>query len=263
MRLEVDFSALEANVRRMGAKSIDFVLGTVWDDSEVQFDKELGRAEGVKVGPHDLEITQGLLTLRGRQVILFIPDHTFNVENVLRNPGKGRKFHVAYCDTLEEMQNAGRYKRYKVTNNVSGSFPIYGKGVAKKNGTNRVEGFAALNVCKNCLFKLNYKGAAQSAAARQKATDLFSLDSFFSTYSSVFSSLPSQHIDDAAKGYSDDWKQISAAYRKDKNYTCEKCNVGLTIAKHLLHTHHKNGEKSDNTSSNLMALCADCHRSRR
>ncbi len=28
----------------------------------------------------------------------------------------------------------------------------------------------------------------------------------------------------------------------------------------MLHVHHKSGEKSDNSSENLIALCADCHR---
>ncbi|WPU32705.1 HNH endonuclease [Pseudoalteromonas piscicida] len=44
------------------------------------------------------------------------------------------------------------------------------------------------------------------------------------------------------------------------HYTCEQCGVELSQYKRLLHTHHINGVKTDNSISNLRALCLDCHK---
>ena len=41
---------------------------------------------------------------------------------------------------------------------------------------------------------------------------------------------------------------------------CKSCRVDLSEQKRLLHVHHLNGEKSDNSAGNLIVLCADCHR---
>lgn len=35
--------------------------------------------------------------------------------------------------------------------------------------------------------------------------------------------------------------------------------VDLSLYKHLLDTHHINGVKTDNSDSNLRALCKECH----
>ncbi|WP_209022170.1 HNH endonuclease signature motif containing protein [Pseudomonas fluorescens] len=36
--------------------------------------------------------------------------------------------------------------------------------------------------------------------------------------------------------------------------------MNLTEQRHLLHVHHVNGVKQDNSSANLLPLCIDCHR---
>ena len=39
----------------------------------------------------------------------------------------------------------------------------------------------------------------------------------------------------------------------------EDCGIDLNDNRKLLHTHHANGRKSDNISSNLKVLCVECH----
>lgn len=257
MRLEVDLSALISKVQQMGAELTNFDIGKVWPDDDIEFDGDLG-GSGVYVELEDLESEQGLLSVRGRQVILFIPDHSFGVEEALEDPSLGRKFHVADCTTLDTMKRKNRFERYKVTNNLSGEFEIYGTA---RHSKKKVESVARLNVCTNCIKMLNYKGAKNSTVPiRNEIVANFEMAEFFSTYSSVFKTLPTQLIEQAKRGYSKDWKKISARLKAEAKYICTSCKVDLSSMKKLLHVHHKNGEKSDNLLSNLVVLCADCHR---
>lgn len=257
MRLTVDFTALWRAVDTMGANKTTIDLDQIWSDTEVAFDKELS-SSGVEINLDDLESSQGLLSVKGRQVILFIPDQGFSVDSVISDPSSGKKFHVAECQTLETMRQRGRFARYKVTNNLSGDFPVYG---TSESTNQKREGTAKLNVCKNCLKALNYKGAdTGNTALKNRIVKNFSIEEFFATYSSVFKYLPKDNIKDTKFGYSSDWGAISAGVRRTAGYICGKCNVNLTDHKRLLHVHHINGEKSDNSRANLLPLCIDCHR---
>ncbi|WP_146108672.1 HNH endonuclease [Chromatium okenii] len=60
--------------------------------------------------------------------------------------------------------------------------------------------------------------------------------------------------------YTTDWLVISKQYRAKQGFKCEFCSVDLSNHTRLLHTHHKNGVKTDNHYSNLQALCIDCHK---
>lgn len=256
MKLTVDFSHLWNNVDRMGADRVDVDLGLDWSDPDIEFDTLLSTS-GIDIDITEVEQLEGLLNYRGRQVLLFIPDHSFRLEDVLAKPESGNKFHISDCKKLEEMRARNRFERYKVTNNISGVFDIYGT----PKTTQITEGQARLNVCKLCLNKLNYKGAAnENVAGRNAIVDKFDLDEFFSTYSSLFKYYPKTNIKDAKKGYSKDWGAISLQVRREANYCCSHCHVSLIDHKKLLHTHHLNGEKGDNSRSNLIPLCADCHR---
>ena len=95
MKLNVDLSPLWTKVNEMGAEITDFDIGVVWKDSDIEFDDEL--ESGVDIDILDLSSEAGILSVKGRQVILFIPDHTFRVEKALINGGDGNKFHIADC----------------------------------------------------------------------------------------------------------------------------------------------------------------------
>ncbi|MBQ3033875.1 MAG: hypothetical protein IJD28_05815, partial [Deferribacterales bacterium] len=43
-------------------------------------------------------------------------------------------------------------------------------------------------------------------------------------------------------------------------YICEVCGVDLHSNRNLLHVHHIDGVKSNNISTNLMCVCAECHK---
>lgn len=62
-------------------------------------------------------------------------------------------------------------------------------------------------------------------------------------------------------GYVSNWQEISKAYRTEQNYTCENCKIQINnpLDYRFLHTHHKNGDKTNNSRSNLECLCVLCH----
>ena len=60
--------------------------------------------------------------------------------------------------------------------------------------------------------------------------------------------------------YTDDWAEVSRRAREAAGWKCTDCEVDLSEHKHLLHTHHMNGSKTDNNSANLEVVCADCHK---
>ena len=254
MILNVDFSALDDALRRMGAKP---VAVSVSEPVRPIDPIDIALEKGITLPDlKDVETTNGLLNYKGRQILLYIQDHGGKAQDALNEGQKGNKFHVADCKTLQTMRARGRYERYVVTNRLDGEFFITGLDWQTKRP---VEGDANLWVCQNCLKALNYKGAMH-ASTRQLAQS-FDIGEFFSTYSSFFTHLPQRRAGNSKEeGYTPDWPQIAGRFKADKDFKCESCGVDLGAHKNLLHVHHRNGVKGDNKPSNLAALCAACHR---
>ncbi len=248
MKITVDFSELLRLATTFGPKGVDFQL-----DSEPQvfepIDMALVGGQVVEVG--DVDSKGGLLSYQGRQVLLYIKDHTISYDQARHDAKKGNRFHVAHCKTLESMRQKNRYQRYVATNNLSGDFPI--------SAPDRPETTARLWVCQNCLRLLDYKQSKQDSRRRWHNAEHFNLSEFFATYSSCFNYMPQYRAQDKVL-YTDDWPEISKRVRRSRGYVCEQCRVDTKAHRSLCHVHHKNGVKQDNSLVNLQVLCADCHR---
>lgn len=252
MKINVDFSELNNAVSKMGAEPVDFEVEKT-KFSDIDIDKILGTT-GIEIDPVDLELSNGLLSYKGRQVLLFIPDHGNRVDSVIDNYSNGNKYHISDCATIEKMKEIQRFDRYVVTNNLSGEFDISGYSFREDS---HIEIKSELSVCKNCLRKLNYKNYKEN---KNKVFNEFNLNEFFETYSTLFKHLPKLENTIYKSTYTKDWEDISKDYREKQNYVCESCHTSFKSHKYLLHTHHINGVKTDNKESNLKAVCIDCHR---
>ena len=252
MKLTFNFDQLKKAAKKMGADEIVFAPKLI-QTQDIELIEELSTSQGLSINPEEIEVKDGLLSYKGHQVVLFIPDHSYRgVVTVLQNKNIGNKYHIAECSTIEGMKRKGRYEqRYNASRNPNGIFKIF---------DSFQETETPLNICQNCLKHINFKNfRALSYDQRLHFVDHIKIDDILSVYSTFFKQLPGvQHKHSI--GYTDDWPQISRQYRASQNYCCESCRVNLINEKELLHTHHINHNKRDNSDSNLRALCIDCHR---
>lgn len=261
MKLRIDFERLFSLADRVGPRvpfnvRLDGAKKPGWPQPEF-IDTSPPVEEHIPVGGkeieslEDLEASEGLLSWKGQQVLLYIQDHRSKFQAAMERGIAGNKVHVAMCTKLEEMRSAGRFDRYVITRDHSDQFRITGR----QWGDEEEIGQTDLKVCKFCLHKLNYDGYSKRKA---KVFENFSFKVFFQKYDSFFPYHPKRESG-TREGYSPDWKEISRNYRLSQGYRCESCGLVAERKPYLIHTHHKNGVRNDNRKHNLKALCADCH----
>ncbi|HGM6860428.1 TPA: type II Zorya anti-phage system protein ZorE [Serratia rubidaea] len=248
MKLSIDISELIQLGKKMLPEGVDFFL----DEVPVIIDPiDIELSTGKEISISDLDPGSGLISYQGRQVLLYIRDHTNSYDAAIEDGKKGKRFHIAWCKTLDTMRQKNRFERYHATNRVDGLFEI-------DDGLGRSQD-VKLRVCMNCLERLNYKGSIDKQQ-KKSIFNSFSLDEFFSNYSTCFRHIPKGIHDKLNSGYVENWKDISKTTREQANYICSDCGVNLISSKKLCDVHHKNGVKYDNSAENLIVLCKDCHR---
>ncbi len=167
------------------------------------------------------------------------------------------KYHIYKCTTISNMFNSGRKHRYKINSRDDGSFYYtftdY-NGYVLKTVENQ-----KLNICKNCLKKFLSKSFISDYDVSN-----FNLKDFHKQNRSFFDfDTSSMEKGEYAKAnvYSRKWTEIANQIKMKRDYTCEKCGwrPSNDYEKRFIHTHHENGDKTNNRDDNLKVLCIKCH----
>ncbi|MGP0630649.1 hypothetical protein ACTRW9_13165 [Nitrospina sp. 32_T5] len=208
------------------------------------------RRSGIEVDPNEIRfLPDGTLAYRNKRVLVYIRDITF-----FKETDRLPKFHIAHCSTLDDMMQKGKFEKYVVSVRTDGIFEI------RKRFNDYKPETIKLDVCKNCLRKLNFNNFRNDKLA---AFQKFSLDDFFTRYScSPLQVLPRQNnISAPLNEYPEDWNTQSRNYRELIKWKCERCGRDFSQKgkRKFLDTHHKNGNVYQCRQGNLKALCIKCH----
>jgi hypothetical protein len=210
-------------------------------------------SEGLEVDKPDVvALPDGTLSYKNRRILLYIRDITQYAGYF--EP----RFHLADCITLQQMRENSRFGRFVIASRDDGLFHLHyidsGKRIDKR-----------LDVCQNCLDRLNYKGFRLSmrVGVRRAAVQVFKIADFFAGYPKTLHHSIPNHTDQTAptNDYSPDFSSISRAYRQKRNWICETCTIPLSrlVLQRYLDVHHMDGQKNNNEEANLKSVCVHCH----
>lgn len=146
------------------------------------------------------------------------------------------KFHLTKCDTIQGFIQRGLFKDKYVWSNSAVNDVI-------DMADNKLYENRKLDFCKNCK--------------RQLFDGINTTEDFFD---SLDKTTINKDVWVDIYGYTKDWPNISRAYRQLREHTCESCGIKVNpIDRRYLHTHHINGDKTNNSEENLECLCILCH----
>lgn len=236
------WSTLWSLVREMGAREVRDLDISLPTPESVKFSEGLSR--GVEISLSNLDPsseTGGLISVDGMQALVYIPDQGGSLDSVLRNPEKGKKFHISHCSTLISMASKNMNHRYVATNDTSGIFNL-----TDSAGSRRERG--KLSVCRNCLKFMNFNNYRLEYEQRNSIYKSFDLSEFFSTYSSLFRNSYREADSDLLE-FSKGARPSSHIESNPKD--CQQCGVSLPVNSGLVQS---NGEAAGKD------ICLDCLR---
>jgi hypothetical protein len=276
MRLNIDFSRLEAALLSIGGKKAE--IGHLRSSRQILNPIELQIIEkgslilsGADLA-ENLSKTAGLLAIGNTQITLHIYEPFEDRESLSSDPALKTRFHLADCKTIEDMRDKGRENRYVSSIRQDGFFevrPLKDSFVGRfmdSTENDRDEKMAArLLPCHHCLTLLNYDGYAElfGKEARDQAKLDFSVETFFDEHKTIFRNLPIYTPGTFPEGgYSKEWSKISRELRHNNDWLCSCCGLNCGKLRSLLHVHHKDGNRGNERLSNLEVVCLACHKSR-
>ncbi len=245
---------------RMGIRADHLVSFSATASAARLSEDELDRLTsgiGIDVSFEEIVVLDdGTLAYKGRRVLLYIRD----VSHYGRREGLP-KYHLANCNVLQDARRSGRFgRRYVIANRIDGKFQIN-----MLSGGRAAASSERLNVCQVCLSALRIDGFSFQIQQqeRRRRVEVFRPQKFFDLYPiDLHIQLPQYDANEAPiNKYSDGFREVSAKFRASTNWNCQACGVDLSSSslRKFLHTHHRNGDKSDDAQTNLRALCIECH----
>jgi hypothetical protein len=185
------------------------------------------------------------------KVVVYIRDQNslwFNFKTWKSN----YKFHFYNCATISAYRREWKYDWKYVVNRH------------KKFNVNLIDFWRIiktnleldLNVCKWCLQSFHYKWYHNHWwILENKIYNEFNREEYFKSFKSKVSIPKHNHISKPMDIYPDNWNKISRKAKERVWYKCEWCWAQNKI----LHLHHKDHNKWNNSINNLEVLCYDCH----
>lgn len=259
MKLPLEFTGLRSLVHQMGAPPVHW--DSTWNPLDpMELKRSLETTGKIVTDLAEVETgPDGRLYYHGHHIVLYIKDARRD-KTTLAEPKEGPRYHLADCRTIAGMKAANRFDRYVLTSRQDGKFYVDAYDWSTQEMD---EVLVHLLPCKNCLSTLNFAGYNE-VANRDQIWLNFDMEQFFREETSEFSQLPTySDLTAPPSGYSQEWNTISEHYRQKLFWRCEQKGCGLDCSaeehRSLLHTHHRNGVKSDNRHVNLQALCIEHH----
>jgi hypothetical protein len=255
-----DDGALNSLRKEMGAALPDYSPAPVTDMLTVEEIERLAN-EGIEIPLDEVRVlNDGTHVYKGRRVIVYIRDVAEYGARVSMP-----KYHLAMCNTLNQMIEEGRYqKRYVVANRDDGTFSIQkirGETITRTN--------EELDVCQQCLDELNYKSFSLRMERKKRTSAVrdFSIKTFFEEFGKtcVWAAPRFDAVHAPTNVYSPQFYRIAKALKERRGYRCEQIDCGIDLSapenQRFLHAHHLDADKSDNHPSNIRLLCIRCHAS--
>lgn len=270
----VDYSKLDKAMSSMGANMDSRPIEQDGSPQrhKIQFELERGiEIEAAEFGA--IETIAGMLSYNGEHAFLYINEPSKTREELIEIPAENaQRFHILKdCSTLQTMHRQGKSERYILIRNTSGIFPSYPLDEVYGRTLYDEEIDAKLLPCKNCLNLLSYKGKKYTGPNRCETTwRQFDIKEFINHYEPYFfdERYYRENSLDQSGNYTIDHAVIRDKLLRRLDYKCqgeleggEQCGVQLKDHDNLLHMHHINGRRGDNSPENLKILCVLCHKS--
>lgn len=240
------------NLRKIiNAELIEYRWENSWDPLVL---KLLNEWELGDLSFSDIDIADdGTFEYKWYKIVLYIRDQKQHY-----GYDKEYKFHFCNCQTISSARSnyslngryvANRDKKFSV-NIINQEGRMVKKWVEMD-----------LRVCKNCLTSFNYKNySTVNYYEKNQIYNNFTREEYFASFDSYVPHVTHTAYTLPENVYRNDWDEISKKMKKQKNYTCEDCGIyAPPWSGIILHTHHKDHNKWNNSLENLAVLCDDCH----
>lgn len=210
----------------------------------------LDRDDEVKVD------TDGTFLYKRQNVVLYIRNAKYYIDNWSKLP----KYHIVDCKTLNlkgRKQYSHQYLREGIGRPEIGLFTLNLSDNPQQEELKKEK----LEVCENCLEKLELKYRENGETKLVFETNQFPLSDWFDAIDDGYEPLLIDRIESKGNYYIAAWKFLSWVCRKNANWQCQQCTIDLGAERYdrrFLHAHHTRGTRY-NKLEDLMALCIGCH----